>query len=163
MGIRAKRLPEYGVTVVIWSGRLTLEELRRHFGALDAACTDRWINYWDPSVDLSGLDVARIPEVKRLLAGKLKELYGDKRAISAVVCDPALQDPFPGFWPSYASADHAYPAEVAAFPSLEAACAWLNLSDDGRRAVIDAVEGEGCPSAHPRESREPGSSAGAKL
>jgi hypothetical protein len=162
MAIRAKRLPEYGVTVVVWSGRLTVDEVRRHIGGLGAVCTDanRWVQYWDRTADLSGLGVAVIPELKRLIAAKLKELYGDKHAVSAVVRAPAMHDPFPEFWPSYASADQAYPAEVAAFPSLEAACAWLNLSEDGRRAVIDVVEGSSHPS---RENGNPGSSADAKL
>jgi len=142
MGIRAKPLPPYGVTVVVWSGRLTLQEIRRHVGALDAVCTDanRWLNYWDPSADLSELDVAAIPEQKRLLAAKLRELYGDKRAISAIVRDPGLHETFPEFWTAYASVDPAYPAEVKGFTTLEAACEWLNLPDDGRRAAIAAVE-----------------------
>jgi hypothetical protein len=141
MAIRVKRLPEYGVTVVIWSGRLTLEEVRRHLSTLDAASPGRWLNYWDPSVDVSGLGIAKIPEVKRLLAARLKEVYGDKQLISAVVRAPGTHELFPEFWPGYASADQAYPAKVKAFLSLEAACEWLNLPDDGRRAVIDAVEG----------------------
>src|SRR5262249_25635317 len=72
---------------------------------------------------------------------KLKEVYGDKQVISAVVRAPGNHELFPEFWPGYASADQAYPAKVKAFPSLEAACAWLNLPEDGRRAVIDAIEG----------------------
>jgi hypothetical protein len=140
MGIQAKRLPEHGVTVVIWSGRLTPEEIRRHIGGLDAVYSDRFLQYWDPSADLSGVNIAAIPELKRLLADKLKALYGDKRAVSAVVRDPAMKEQFPQFWPSYVSADHGYPAQAVAFSSLEAACAWLNLTDDGGQAVIDALE-----------------------
>jgi hypothetical protein len=141
MGIRAKRLPEHGVTVFIWSGRLTLEDIRQHFGALDAAHTDRWLQYFDPTVDLSGVDIAAIPELKHLFADKRRALQADRPGVCAVVSAPGTGDLFPGFWPLYASADHDYPAEVAAFGVPEDACAWMNLPGDGCRAVIDAIEG----------------------
>jgi hypothetical protein len=140
MGIWTKRLPEYGVTVVVWSGRLTLEEVRRHVSTLEVVCSGRWLNYYDPSVDLSGLDIEQILQLNRVLAAKLREIYGDNPVISAVVSAPETHELLPRFWPHYVGADRSYPAEVVGFTTVEAACDWLNLADDGRRAVIDAVE-----------------------
>jgi len=146
MGVRLERLPEYGVTLEIFTGALTPELLFGRLRALREGDGARWILYIDPSVDLSRVDIASIPELKRANAARLKALNIDDPRI-AFVCDPGEheRETF-DFWLRYVQLRHEHPGSQELFRTLAEACAWLGLPEGAcgaaRGAVTEAVEAE---------------------
>ena len=141
MGIRVKQVPEFGLTLIIWSGTVTREEVIEHYSRLTAADAGRRIIYLDPTLDRSGLDVASFPELRRIITAKFKELYGDTPVRSAIVRGGAsVSEPDIDFWFRYAGVEIDYSNTPAGFPSFEAACEWLGLPDAACRAVREAIE-----------------------
>lgn len=149
MGVRVERFPEYGVTLCVFSGKITPEVVRRHFSSLEPDDVVRRINYADPTGDMSGVDVTIFPELKRVIAARLNALLAGKRGVSAVVSDAKIDTLTLHFWASYVGQDSSFPVRVASFESLEAACAWLGLPEAGCRAVIAAARGEAPSRATP--------------
>lgn len=144
MGITVTRLPEFGLNVTVYSGKITHPMLLAHVGSMtDPLESGRWLNYFDPSADMSELELSSYIEMKRLVASKLAELYPEKPFRSAVVSNTEANRPVLGFWKSYVSNDRAHPAAPMMFSSLQAACDWLDLSDEARRAIGDLL-GEDC-------------------
>jgi hypothetical protein len=143
MVIWTKRLPEHGVTVAIASGAVTSHDVTLDIQGLQATdASPRWLSYLDPTLDLSSIDVAFLPSLRRLMAAKLRELHGGQKVVTAMVSPSGVEDVFRRFWPNYAGRDRTYPALPAAFTSVEKACSWLGLSDAGCRAVAETIERE---------------------
>lgn len=139
MCVRVQRFPEFGVTLNVFSGALTHEAMMRFIDQIEPADSVRWINYLDPTLDISGLDVARTAMRKRALAAKLYALHAPAPVRSALVCTSPTNELVAEFWPRYVALDDHYPAEPAAFPTLGAACAWLELPPGACEALGDAV------------------------
>jgi hypothetical protein len=140
MAIRTKRLSEYEVTVAVISGTVTPQELEADIQGIDAAAAaPRWIGYFDPNFDMSGVDIAFIPTLRRLLSAKLKEIHGRQAVVAALVSRSRANDVFLRFWPSYIGHDHEYPSQSSAFASVEAACAWFGLADGACEAVRQTI------------------------
>lgn len=129
--------PEFDLMLQLVKGEHTSEEAVAFFQALDATCGTRWLCYFDPSVDLSKLDVARLPAVRRVIAKTRRELFGEAPKAHAIVCDSeAAAQFFFGFWRRYFPDD----AGLRCFHSLDEAYDWLGLSDDARAEVASAIE-----------------------
>lgn len=139
MCIRVKRFPEFGVDLVVYSGALTRETLTRFIAELQPVDGARWINYLDPTLDESGLDVAYIPALKRAFAEKLTALHGETRVRSALVTASPVNELILRFWPSYVGRDVRYPAEPVACRTLDEACEALGLPAEARPALAEAV------------------------
>jgi hypothetical protein len=142
MSIRVTRLPEHGVNLTVYSGRLTREVLLAHYrglNAADAANASRWISYFDPSVDLSEIDFAVFPELKRVLTAKLVEIYGGRRLTAAIVCDSRVNQPILSFWRSYTGSDAEHPADPELFSCLKGACDFLGLPDAAREGLAAGI------------------------
>jgi hypothetical protein len=138
------RFPEFRVNVSVYSGPIARAELIEHYGSLDAedaASADRWISYFDPTADLSQLDVAAIGELRRLTAAKLNEVYGDRTLTVAIVCKSPVNHPILSTWRSYLAADRNHPSDLSLFSSLKDACNWLDLPGSACFALA-AVAGE---------------------
>jgi hypothetical protein len=142
MAIRIRRFPEHGVTVAVASGVVSPEQIEADVLALEPDSTPRWINYLDPTIDLSAVDVAFLPSLRRLVAAKLREVHGDEGTATAWVSSPGVEEVFRRFWPNYTRREDDYPADLAEFATIEAACDWLGLSAAGRAAVIAAIRDE---------------------
>ena len=130
MTIRVTRFPEFRVNVSVYSGPVTRAELMEHYGSLDgedAASADRWVSYFDPTADLSQLDVAALCELRRLTCLKLNEIYGDRTLTVAIVCKSPVNLPILRTWRNFLSADRTHPSELSLFSSLKDACDWLDL------------------------------------
>lgn len=141
MGVRIERFPEYGVTLSVFTGIITPEILREHMSALQPEDLARRITYADPTSDLSGVDIAAFPELKREFIVRQEPLLAGKPGFSAIVCKGKSGRLTPDFWASYFGQDSSYPVRVMAFETLEAACAWLALPEAGCRAVVEAAVG----------------------
>jgi hypothetical protein len=158
MGIRVTRLTEFGVNISVFSGKITREVLLEHYaalGAADRAESGRWISYFDPSADLTELDLATFTELKRVVGAKVRELYGDGRLANALVCDSRINQPILNLWRSYVGRDGYHPSDPIVLSSLKAACDRLGLPDTARDQLTAAV-GVDCsraPDAANRSSR----------
>lgn len=142
MGIVVKRLPDYGLTLDIWRGTVTAEDMIEHFEGLTQAEAQRRLSFIDPAVNLYAMDIAAIPKLRRLTACKLDELYADRPMLSAVVCGPGENKPVIEFWQRYVWGDHEAGRHPVAFSSLEEAFDWLALPETARQKVIEALEAE---------------------
>jgi hypothetical protein len=147
MTIRVKRLPEFDLTLNVWTGKLTREDLIAHYNGLTAQEAGRRIAYLDPALDLSSVDVATIPGVTRLVAARLKALYGDKPVTSVVVAAPGSENArlFEA-WFRYFAAEGLSDGPVLK-PGVKAASDWLGLPHDAcekiRAAIAPLIESPG--------------------
>lgn len=138
VGVRLERFPEYGVTLEVFSGVLTPELLLDRLGALRAGDAARWIIYADPTADLSRVDVAAIPEIRRASFARLREL-GVADARIAFVCEPGANAPLFDFWLRYVTQYGEHPGQ-AVFRTLKAACDWLDLPEAACRTLTQAAQ-----------------------
>ena len=118
---------------LVW-GKHSSEEAIEFVQSLDETCATRWLCYYHPSVDMAGMDVARIPAVKRAVDEKRKELFGDKPKSYAMACASKSSEPYFEFWRRYDS------EAGRAFRSLDEAFDWLGLSEADRTAASAAIE-----------------------
>ena len=65
------------VTILqVFRGVITREAWMEYYAGFTAVETDRFITYLDPSADFSKVDLASGPELKRVVAAKLREFFG---------------------------------------------------------------------------------------
>jgi len=135
---RLCRLPEHDLILHVVTGTHTGAEAIEFFRGLDATCAMRWLSYFDPTAELSQLDVASLPVLKQVIAEKRTELFGDKpKAHLIVAASEATARQF-RFWRQYFG--HGDENAVRIFRSLDEAYDWLGLPKEGRAAVTRAVE-----------------------
>ena len=162
MGVRLQRFPEYGVTLEVFTGVITPELLFGRLRALREGDGARWIIYIDPTVDLSRVDIATIPELKNANAARLKALKIEDPRI-AFVCDPGEceNDLTFEFWLRYVQLRHEHPGAQQVFSTLAEACDWLDLPQAARTRLAEAIAAgtspgrdvEAAPEAEPPERR----------
>lgn len=137
MGIRLKQLPEYRLELYIYSGAVGVEEVLGHYRRLDPDAT--WLSYFDATADLSGIDLADFPTLKRAITAKEDERKGGMPRRHALVNTAPSNAPFAQFWLSYAPAGVRYAHERDLFSTVEGACRWLALPPDGCQAITAAL------------------------
>lgn len=135
MAIRVKLFPEYKVSLHVYSGAITVEEVRKAVSELDPA--SRWLSYYTPTVDLSAIDVAHIPELRGIVSNK-EQARGGARLPTAIVTTSDSTAEMLRFWCSYAVAAPS-PHEPAIFDSLEEACRWLGLPPDAHGKIAAEI------------------------
>ena len=140
MGIQAKRFAEYDVILQIFRGAITRETWMAYYADFSATDADRFITYIDPLADLSGLDIASGPELKRVVAARLREVYGDKPVASILVPGSEAQEAYLHFWRDFEAAGEAHPAASVVVPDLQKACELLGLPGDAWKKLAEAVE-----------------------
>jgi hypothetical protein len=140
MADRRCSLPEHDLTLHLVSGKHTSAEGLRFFRSLDSSCATRWLSYFDPTVDMAQIDIGSAPEIKRVIAEKRRELFGDHEKPYAIVCgSERSRQYFFEFWSSYFVGPDAQ-ENLRCFRSLDEAYDWLELSQAGRAAVARAIE-----------------------
>jgi len=118
---------------LVW-GKHSGEEVIQFVQSLDETCASRWLCYYHPSVDMTGMDVAHIPAVKRAIEEKRKALFGDKPKPYAMACASQAAEPYFDFWRRYdTEAEHS-------FHSLDAAYDFLGLNAADRTAATAAIQ-----------------------
>jgi hypothetical protein len=141
MAIRSKRFPEYDLSLYVVSGPHSGEDAIRFVEGLGPADAMRWLTYFDPTVDLDDHDVASLPRLKRTIAAKLKELFGDEPRPRVIVCSSrAHEEFFLRFWKDYLIKGEVQPAKPIIRGSLVAAYDWLALPEAAREAVSREIE-----------------------
>jgi hypothetical protein len=158
MALQLKRFPEFGVEIHIRSGVFTSEDLIRYYRSLGPADALRWIIYYDETAETSGLDLGRLPELKRTVAAKRKELFGDSQPVGAIVCDPGVNKEFFDFWTTFlVSGEPLIPTPLLR-PTIRAACEGLELPEAACEALERAVaapQGDGERPAERRNAASP--------
>lgn len=147
MGIKLKRYPEYDVTVLIFSGKLRLDDFVELCAKLDRRDRGRWLSYGDSTLDLSGIDVAHLPELKRVIASKQREIFSDTQPPNAIVYSSRAGELFVRFWQKYALAGDIHPMTPTVFSDFKAACDWLGLPEAARAEIEADVESQGAAPA----------------
>lgn len=140
MGILAKRFPEYGVILQVFRDVITREAWMEYYAGFTAAETDRFISYLDPSADFSTLDLASGPDLKRVVAAKLREVFGDKPVVSVLVPSSQAQAPYATFWCGFERVGETHPAGSVVVSDLEAAFDLLGLAKDARETLAAAAK-----------------------
>jgi hypothetical protein len=130
-------LPEHDLMIHLVLGKHDSEEAMQFIQSLDETCAMRWLCYYHPAVDVAGMDVAHIPAVKRALAEKRKDLFGDKPKLHALACASRATDQYFEFWGRY---DSSSGDAARAFRSLDEAYDWLGLSEAARAAASAIVQ-----------------------
>jgi hypothetical protein len=141
MGILAKPFPEYGVTLQIFRGEINREAWMDYYARFPAESAPRFITWVDASADLSGIDLASGPELKRVVAAKLREAFGDLPIVSILVPGSPAQEAYVKFWCGFERAGETHPAESVIAPDLATACDLLGLPKDAAEKLAEAVEG----------------------
>lgn len=141
MAIQTRRFPEYDVNLYVMRGTLTGEETIRFYEGLRAPeDAVSWITYFDPGLDLTSLDVASLPKIKRTIAMKQKALFVGEPAPRALVCSSAAHEEFfYEFWSGYVAKGDVRPVKPAIVSSLEVAYDRLGLPDAARAAIRRAI------------------------
>lgn len=139
MTIRVKLLSDHGVVVATLSGIVTPRDVIETIDRLPSASKRRIVLYVEPTADLSQLSITFIPEIRRAVADKLQELYGSEHSFTAWVSEPGRNAHFFDFWRRYLEVGE-HPALELLFPTLEAACDWLDLPEPARQAVSEEIE-----------------------
>jgi hypothetical protein len=141
MTCRRVCLPEHDLTLQLVGGLHGAEEAIRFFRSLDSTCATRWLSYFDPTSDLSQIDVASVPLIKHAYADKQTELFGDKPKPHVIVCrSDSSRQYLLDFLKMYFG--HGGDENLmSCFCSLEEAYACLGLSDEARLAVARAIRG----------------------
>jgi hypothetical protein len=154
MAGRRYSLPEHDLTLNLIHGTLTSGDVTRYFRALDASCcATSWLHYFDPTVDMSQIDIASVPELKRVIAETRRELFGDRPKPFAIVCgSEGSEQYFFGFFLKYFTGPDVQAANLSCFRSLEASYDWLELSQAARAAVARTIED--WETAHATDDRE---------
>jgi len=164
MAGRRCTLPQHDLTLHLVHGTLTSADVSQYFRSLNSSCcATRWLHYFDPTADMAQIDIASVPELRRIIAETRKELFGDHPKPFAVVCaSEGSQQYFFGFWLKYFSGPDAQAENLCCFRSLEAAYDWLELPQASRAAVAGAIED--WETARARDERErPAAQAGPNL
>ena len=153
MAYRRCDLAEHDLTLHLVSGKHTSAEGIRFFQSLDSSCATRWLSYFDPTVDLAPIAVASAPEIRRVIAEKRRELFGDHAKPYAIVCASEMSAQyFCDFWWKYFVGAEAQAENMRCFRTLEEAYDWFELPQASRAAVARAIEDwETAPATDDRE------------
>lgn len=118
---------------LVW-GEHTSDEAIELIQGLDRACATRWVTYLHPTVDMSKIDVANIPAIKRAVNEKRQELFDQKPKPYALVCGSQACEQYFDFWQKY------YSNAPPAFCRLDEAYDWLGLSEAARAVASRVIE-----------------------
>jgi TetR/AcrR family transcriptional repressor of nem operon len=141
MSLHLGRFPEYQLELgVLWSS-VAGDEMLRMFESFDKNA--KWLAVFCEDVDLSSLDVAHIPAMKRAVTPDQSEPHSGEPELTAFVNLAGGGEFFARFWMHYASLGVQRTRKREMFPTVAAACQWLGLpppaSETLAAAVADAV------------------------
>jgi hypothetical protein len=144
--------PEHDLMAHLVWGQHTSQEIIESLQALDASCATRWLVYLDATADMSKVDIAHIPAVRRVKIEKRKELFGDNPKRFAIACGSKESwEYFSRFWGEYSDGGEHY------FRTLGEAYDWLGLSEAARAAVARAISrGDAEPVERAESASPPG-------
>ena len=153
MTFELKRYPELGITLIMFSGDVSVDDVIKLFGSLDNRDAGRWLTYCDPTVTTGALGVDVVPRLKQLIADKQSAIFDGAYPRNAMVYASRAGEEFLIFWQRYTLTGDVHPMTPAIFSDFKAACDWLGLSE-AAHAKLKAEVGR-----FEAEARSPGPDA----
>jgi hypothetical protein len=135
MPVKRYLFPEHDLMLHLVRGKHTSKEVIESLQGMDESCATRWLVYLDPTADMSKIDIAHVPAIRRVKREKRRELFGDSPKPFAVACDSKeSQQYFFEFWREYSEGNECY------FRTLGEAYDYLGLSEAARAAVAHVID-----------------------
>lgn len=144
MGIFLTRLPEYGLNLTVYRGKVDRAEFVGFYSGMDGedpANRGAWVTYLAPDLDFSTVDCTAFPQVKRILKPIVETLRRTGGFRSALVSDTPETDLTADFWRDFVGADPEYPSHPEVFSDVHDALDWLEVPRSAYDAVMRAVTG----------------------
>jgi hypothetical protein len=130
---RLRRFPEYGVTLIIFSGKIKDGETAELISTLDERDRACRVSYFSGDVEVGDV-IADMSHVRKVLTDKQIELSGGRLAF---VYESTAAEEYLGFLEKYWSMGEVRPTIPKVFSSLKAACDWLELPDGACEALTE--------------------------
>jgi TetR/AcrR family transcriptional repressor of nem operon len=137
MAASLKRFPEFNLQLSVFSGAVTDDDLLKCFSALDHKA--HWLGVFTKDADVSGVDIACFPALKRAVTPDASEPAGTKPRLSALVNLSESSELFVRFWAHYATAGDRSARKREVFSTIEAARQWLGLPAAAAGKIVAAV------------------------
>lgn len=147
MAVSSVCLPEHELMIGVISGAPSGADFTDTIRAMGPGCAVRWLIYFNPTSDLSRVDVAHLPTIRSVMEEKRKELFGNKPKAIAVVCASESSQQYVIFWQRYDPLGF-----VGVFRTLDEAYGSLGLPDRARAAVARAIEDSSAAEPAARQS-----------
>jgi hypothetical protein len=142
MAVTYHRFPELGVNMLLLQGEVDGDQISATISTLDPEDprnTRPMLNYIDPHADMTGVDLASIAELKKLVGDKVRAMFRDRPFTSAIVCDSRANEPLLQLWTSYVGLDREHPSNPRLVSSLKAACEYLDLPKTAHARLSEAI------------------------
>jgi len=137
MAAYLKHFPEYNLELGVAMGALTEDEVIQTLTSFDKKAN--WLGVYTQSADASGMDIARLPEIRRTVTPNEAESPDAKPKLSALVNLSESSELFLHFWTRYASTGVHRSRTRKVFNSVEAACQWLELPRGAAEKIAATV------------------------
>jgi TetR/AcrR family transcriptional repressor of nem operon len=137
MAANLKRFPEFNLEIGVFSGAVADDELLKCFSKLDQKA--HWLGVFTKNADVSGVDIACFPALKRAVTPDASEPAGARPKLSALVNLSESSELFVRFWAHYATAGDRPGRKRQVFSTLEAARQWLGLPAAAAGKIVAAV------------------------
>ena len=144
MPVTQKRAARSGANLMIFSGRVTREELLQQFGGIDEAdpaSSDNWLIVDNQNTNNTDLDLAALSELKTILGPKMMVMKARRPFDVAIVCQWDFNAPIYLTWKSFVAQDEGYPSAPMFFSNLQAACSRLGYEGADYAEVFDLCTG----------------------
>lgn len=137
MGVNLRHCPEHGVDLFVASGAITAADVISAFERADRAAN--WLVVFSEELDMSGVDIACFPAMRRTMTPDDGEPRGGAPRLSALVNLSERNALFVRFWADYASAAAPHARRRQIFSSVEAGCRWLGLAPAAGATLASAA------------------------
>lgn len=158
MSIELYRFESRKFNLILYAGKVTLEELQIFYSSTDDWSDDAssvWITYIGEETDLSELHPEDFAVLRRTVLPRIHKLIQkDAGFCSLFVCDSRQAEAITNYWRDYIGRDRAERYYPIFFSDLHGACEWLGLPPSAYDDVLGAVRAA-CECAGPDPGRDP--------
>jgi hypothetical protein len=140
MSIHQRRAALSGANLMIFSGKITGDELLSSFGAIDERrdeSSNNWLILDIFQSDISDLTFDVLSRLKEVMKPKMSVMKGRRDFNVAIVCTRPFNEPIYLTWKSFVAADENYPSDPILFPTLRSACDRLGYAEAEYQELAD--------------------------
>jgi TetR/AcrR family transcriptional repressor of nem operon len=137
MGVHLEHFPEYKLEFGALCNSVVGDEALNMFEGFDKHA--KWLVVFNEGVDLSGLDIAHIPAMRRAVTPNQSEPHSGEPELTAFVSLAGGGEFFTRFWMHYASMGVEHSRKREMFPTMAAACQWLGLPPPAAETLAAAL------------------------
>ena len=140
MPVIRMRAPLSGAHLMIFSGRVTEDELLGQFGAIDETLDESshdWLTLDLGFADISELSFDVLIKLKAILAPKLAVMKARRFFEVCIVSLRPLNDPIYMAWQSFVGEDEDYPSHPLFYSDLNSMCDYLGYGEAERTELFN--------------------------